>query len=150
MPTEVRTVIAINRPIADVFAYVTTPGHWPDWHPSSLGVSGATDHSLAVGEEVTEQFLVAGRRGSLTWRVIQREEPRAWAIAGQVGAQGSGTVSYTLEPEGTGTRFTRVFRYEVNGPLFAVVNLLLYQRRVTAESAEALRRLKRQLEARAS
>src|SRR5215469_7414461 len=102
MPSAIRTVIWINRAASDVFTYVTTPGHWPEWHPSSLGVSGATDHSLQMGEEVTEQFLVAGRRGSLTWRVIEREEPRAWAIAGQVGAQGSGTVAYTLEPEGSG------------------------------------------------
>jgi hypothetical protein len=150
MSTEIRTVIWINRSATDVFAYVTTPGHWPDWHPSSLGVSGATDHSLNVGEEVTEQFLVAGRHGSLTWRVIEREAPRAWAIAGQVGAQGSGTVAYTLEPEGSGVRFTRVFTYGGNGPLFVVFNRLFYQRRVAAESSEALRRLKQQLEAGAS
>ena len=146
MPTTVRSVITINRPVADVFEYVTTPGHWPDWHPSSLGVSGATDHSLMVGEEVTEEFRVAGRRGSLTWRVTQRDAPRSWTISGSLGAQGSGTVAYTLTPEGAGTRFERVFTYDVSGALFAIVNRLAYNRRVTNESAEALRRLKRRLE----
>lgn len=150
MATEVRTVTSIARPVEEVFNYVTTPGHWPDWHPSSLGVTGATDHSLAVGEEVTEEFQVAGRRGKLTWRVTERDVPRAWAISGRVGAQGSGTVAYLLAPEGTGTLFTRVFTYEGNGPLFAIVNGLFYNRRVVAESAEALRRLKRRLEAGAS
>ena len=146
MPTEVRTVISIARPVEDVFTYVTTPGHWPGWHPSSLGVTGATDHSLAVGEEVTEEFLVAGRRGKLTWRVVERDAPRAWAISGKVGAAGSGTVAYTLAPEGTGTRFTRVFTYQGNGLAFALFDRLFYNRRVTAESAEALRRLKQRLE----
>lgn len=146
MPTEVRSVISIARPPETVFAYVTTPGHWPEWHPSSLGVSGATDHSLAVGEEVTEEFRVAGRRGSLTWRVTRRDEPNAWEISGSPGVGGSGTVAYTLTPEGAGTHFVRVFTYDVKGPLFAIINALAYRRRVTAESAEALRRLKLRLE----
>ncbi|MGH2505449.1 MAG: SRPBCC family protein [Ktedonobacterales bacterium] len=146
MPTEVRSVITINRPPTEVFDLVTTPGHWPDWHPSSLGVSGATDHSLVVDEEVTEEFLVAGRRGSLTWRVTQRDAPRSWAISGSLQGRGAGTVAYALTPEGMGTRFERVFTYEVKGLLFALVNRLAYHRRVVAESAEALRRLKRRLE----
>lgn len=132
--------------MADVFEYVTTPGHWPEWHPSSLGVSGATDHSLALDEEVTEEFRVAGRRGRLTWRVIERDAPRSWAISGSLQGRGSGTVAYTLAPDGTGTRFTRVFTYNVPGLLFALLDRLAYHRRVTAESTEALRRLKRRLE----
>jgi uncharacterized protein YndB with AHSA1/START domain len=146
MATEVRTVITINRPVEDVFNYVTTPGHWPDWHPSSLGVTGATDHSLDVGEEVTEAFRVAGRRGSLTWRVIQRDAPRAWTINGSPGRGGTGTVAYTLTPEGAGTHFVRVFTYDAPGLLFAIFNGLAYRSRVSAESAEALRRLKQRLE----
>ena len=150
MSSEVRTVISINRAMDAIFTYVTTPGHWPDWHPSSLGVSGATDHSLIVGEEVTEEFRVAGRRGRVTWRVTQREAPRAWTITAHLAGAGSGTVAYTLTPEGTGARFERVFTYEVKGPLFAIINRLVYHRRVTAESAEALRRLKLRLESGAS
>jgi uncharacterized protein YndB with AHSA1/START domain len=146
MTSEVRTVATINQAVEDVFDYVTTPGHWPDWHPSSLGVSGATDHSLEVGEEVIEEFRVAGRRGRVTWRVTQRAAPRAWTIVANLAGVGSGTVSYTLTPAGTGTSFERVFTYEVRSLLFATLNRLAYQRRVTAESAEALRRLKIQLE----
>src|SRR5437867_6277649 len=48
--TQIATSIQIARPRDEVFAFVTTPGNWPKWHPSSLGVRGATDHSLAVGE----------------------------------------------------------------------------------------------------
>lgn len=147
MATEVRTAAAINRAPDDVFTYVTTPGHWPDWHLSSLGVSGATDHSLAVGEEVTEEFRVAGRRGRVTWRVTRRDAPRAWAIVADLQGAGTGSVAYTLTPEGTGTRFERIFTYEVRGPLFAILDRLVYHRRVNAESAEAVRRLKARLDA---
>ena len=50
--TRVYNTIWIRAPIERVFDYVTTPGNWPVWHPSSLGVSGATDHSLDPGERI--------------------------------------------------------------------------------------------------
>jgi uncharacterized protein YndB with AHSA1/START domain len=52
--SRIYTSATIRWPVEVVFDYITTPGHWPEWHPSSLGVSGATDHSLAVGEQVPQ------------------------------------------------------------------------------------------------
>ena len=54
--TRIYTVVHIRQPPERVFEFVITPGHWPTWHPSSLRVSGATDHSLELGEQVTEEF----------------------------------------------------------------------------------------------
>ena len=136
----------IARSPEEVFSYVTTPGHWPEWHPSSLGVTGATDHSLAVGEEVTESFLVAGRRGSAHWTVHEREEPRRWVIFGQVEGGGTGTITYTLTPQDGGTAFEREFSYKMNNLLLALLDTLVLRRRIDAESTEALRRLTERLE----
>jgi uncharacterized protein YndB with AHSA1/START domain len=144
--SRIVTRASIQRPPADVFAYVTTPGHWPEWHPSSLGVTGATDHSLLVGEEVMESFLVAGRRGSAHWTVREREEPRRWVIFGQVDGGGVGTITYTLTSQDGATFFEREFTYEMNNPLLALLDQLVLRRRIEAESAEALRRLKQHLE----
>lgn len=104
--TRIYTAIQIERPVAEVFAFVTTPANWPQWHPSSLGVSAGADHSLQVGEQVTEAFLVAGRRGKVVWRVTEREEPRRWVIAGEiVGRNNGGVISYQLSAKGGGTFF---------------------------------------------
>ncbi len=62
--TRVNKTIHVGTSVERAFDYVTTPGNWPAWHPSSLKVSGATDHSLKPGEQVTEEFYVAGRRAS--------------------------------------------------------------------------------------
>ncbi|MDQ3285419.1 MAG: hypothetical protein M3P92_06920 [Actinomycetota bacterium] len=63
-----------------IFDYMTTLGNCPEWHPSSLGVGGATDHSLEPGEKVTEEYRVAGRLGRAVWTVRERVASRRWVI----------------------------------------------------------------------
>jgi uncharacterized protein YndB with AHSA1/START domain len=144
---RVTTETDIRRPIQAVFDFVTTPANWPQWHPSSLGVSGATDHALAVGERVTEEYLVAGQRGRTEWLVTEREPPHRWVIATVTEeTHTEGRVTYTLTATETGTHFIREFAYTaataVPEPAATVI-----RRQVEAESAEALRRLTALLEA---
>jgi uncharacterized protein YndB with AHSA1/START domain len=147
--TRIYTTTRIHTPIDTVFDYVTTPGNWPAWHPSSLGVGGATDHSLEPGEQVTEEFQVAGRRGRVVWTVRERVAPRRWVIDGRVEG-GGGTITYTVTPHADGTTFEREFVYTMSNPLMTLLGRLVLRRRVEAESAEALRRLKDQLERKAA
>ena len=144
--SRVYKTILIDVPIEKVFDYVTTPANWPKWHPSSLGVSGKTDRSLEPGEKVAEDYRVAGRRGRVVWTVREREAPRRWVIEGQVESGGGGTLTYALTPYDGGTSFERDFVYTMPNPLVALLDRLVLRRRVEAESAEALRRLKRMLE----
>ena len=144
--TRIVSEADISRPPAEVFAYVTTPGHWPDWHPSSLAVHGAVDHSLAVGETVEEDFSVAGRTGRVTWRVTAREPDRYWRIAGSIGGREAGTVSYTLAPAAGGTHFVREFEYGAPNLLFALFNRWRIRQQIEEESQTAVQRLKQRLE----
>lgn len=144
--TRIVSVVDIARSPPEVFAYVTTPGHWPEWHPSSLAVSGAVDHPLQIGESVIEDFQVAGRRGRVTWRVIAREPDRLWRIAGNIEGRESGAVSYSLTSTATGTHFVREFEYRTPNLLFALLNRLSLRSRIEAESAQAVRQLKERLE----
>ena len=144
--TTIKTEATIRRPVAEVFDYVTTPAHWLQWHPSSVALHGATDHSLGVDEEVTEDFRVAGRSGSVIWRVIAREAPTRWAIAGKVAGGGSGTITYTLSQTPAGTAFRREFIYAMPNWFAALLDRLFIRRRIAAESAEALGRLQQALE----
>ncbi len=146
--TYIYTTIQIQTPIERVFDYVTTPGNWPRWHPSCLGVSGATDHSLEPGKQVTEEFRVAGWRGRVVWTVREREAPRRWVIEGQAEGGGDGAITYTLASHDGGTTFEREVVYTMPNPLLALLDRLLLRRRVEAESAEALGRLKDVLEER--
>jgi len=146
--TRIYKTIRIRAPIERVFDYVTTPGNWPAWHPSSLGVSGATDHSLEPGERMTEEFRVAGRRGRVVWTVQERVAPYRWVIDGRVEGGGGRRITYTLTPHEGGTTFEREFVYTMSNPLMTLLDRLVLRRRVEAESTEALRRLKDVLERR--
>lgn len=148
-PTRIQNSTLIQRAPSEVYSYVTTPGYWPRWHPSSLGVSGATDHPLLVGEQVSEQFIVAGHQGTVVWTVVQRQAPLRWAISGKIEGGGSGKVSYRLTQVEGGTRFEREFEYARPNLLFALADMFSLRAKVTAESAEALRRLKAVLEGQA-
>lgn len=144
--TQIHSEVAIQRSPADVFEYVSTPANWPAWHPSSLSVQGATDHSLQVGEQVTEVFRVAGREGVIVWTVADRRAPSFWRIDGEIEGRQAGTVTYTLTPSGTGTRFERDFVYQAPTLLFSILNWAALRNRIDAESREAVTRLKARLE----
>lgn len=143
---RIHSSIVIARAPGDVYAYVTTPANWPRWHPSSLAVMGATDHPLRIGEQVSEDFLVAGYAGRVLWTVTRRDVPTAWTINGKIEDGGSGQVSYHLTPTSEGTLFERDFDYARPNLLFVLADTFKLHRLIDAESAEALRRLKAALE----
>ena len=145
--TRIYTAIQIQKPANLVFDYVTTARNWTTWHPSSLSVSGAIDRPGQVGDQVTEQFLVAGNRGTVVWTVRERDTPRRWVIEGIIAGRGTGgTVVYALSAKNGGTFFEREFTYPTPNLFFALLDALIIRRRVQAESEQALRQLKRNLE----
>ena len=144
--TTVRNAVVIFRTSDRVFEYVTTPGNWPKWHPASKGVSGATDHSLATGEKVTEDFVVAGRAGRVVWTVVKRDSPCEWIIEGDIDGRNAGLIRYSLTPVDEGTRFERELIYPSPNLLFAMLNRISIRSRVEQESDQAVRNLKRVLE----
>jgi uncharacterized protein YndB with AHSA1/START domain len=146
LSTSIVTVLPIARPREAVFDYVTTPVHWPAWHPSSLSVTGAIDHPLGLGEQTTEEFRVAGRRGHVVWTVVERKRPEKWTIDGVIAGRPAGTVSYALTPDADGTQFERTFTYRSPTLWFALLNAVLLRAKIQAESDEAVERLKDVLE----
>jgi uncharacterized protein YndB with AHSA1/START domain len=144
--TRICSSIQIRQPIEQVFDFITTPANWPQWHPASLSVGGNADHSLLPGEAVTENISVAGRRGQVTWLVRERSVPHRWVIDGTGKNGGVATITYTVTRDTAGTNFERELVYTMPNALLAVLDWLIIRSRMKADSAEALRRLKRLLE----
>ncbi len=145
-PVRIESEVNISRTPQEVFDFVTTPGNWPKWHPSSLAVSGATDHPLQVGEQATEDYLVAGRRGRAVWTVIEREAPWRWKIEGHGQEGGDAWIVYTLTEQAGTTRFKREMSYRMPNLLAAMLDPLLTRKAIVTESAVAVQQLKQVLE----
>jgi uncharacterized protein YndB with AHSA1/START domain len=144
--TRICNSIQIRQPIEQVFDFITTPANWPQWHPASVSVGGNADHSLLLGEEVTENISVAGHRGQVTWLVRERSKPHRWIIDGTGKDGGRATITYTLTPHPDRTTFNRELVYTMPNTLLAVLDWLIIRSRMKANSEEALRRLKLRLE----
>lgn len=144
--TRVVSVALMRRAPSTVFDFVTTPVHWPVWHPSSSSVHGEIDHSLEVGEQVIEEFRVAGRRGRVVWTVSVSTYPEKWSIDGVIDGRPAGTVTYVLTPQGNGTRFVREFTYRISSLWFALLDWIVLKTTIQSESDVAATRLKRMLE----
>jgi uncharacterized protein YndB with AHSA1/START domain len=136
--------VTIRCPIRTVFDYITTPANWPAWHPASRAVTGSADHSLLIGEQVTEEFVAGGRQGSCVWQVTQREAPHLWKIT-TVTPQVQAEITYRLTAQDENTVFVRELTYATSGLWLRILDFLLMQRRMTRESHLALERLKERL-----
>jgi uncharacterized protein YndB with AHSA1/START domain len=140
------TTTHIRRPPQQVFEFVTTPANWPLWHPSSVAVRGAVDHSLQAGEQVTEDYVVAGQPGTAIWTVRESSAPHHWLLDGVAANGNRATITYTVQPHDEGTAFERVLALTWLQTALPEPALEELRRQVEAESAEALGRLKVLLE----
>ena len=139
--TRVVNGALLPSPPEAVFAFVTTGANWVRWHPSSVAVRGQAAEPGVLGDKIEEDFLVAGRTGTVVWTVTEFSPPRRWVIDGViVGRDVGGRVEYDLDTAGPHTRFERQFSYQVPWR-YILADRLVVRRRVVRESAEAVRRL---------
>ena len=145
--TRIVDGVDIGAPPERVYAYVTAPVNWPRWHPQSRAVSGTIDRTPQPGEQTIEDFEIAGRKGRATWTSVAVDPPRRWEFAGHGEGGGGARIVYTLTPTSGGTHFQRELVYRGPNLAFAIVNALQVRAVMDADSAEAVRRLKRSIEA---
>ena len=100
---------------AQVWAVLVDAGHWPDWDSGVSGVSG----ELAEHQKVTIRSEVApGRAFPVT--VTTFEPPSRLVLTGGMPlGLFTGVRTYTLAPEGGGTRFH--LREEYTGRLLSMM-----------------------------
>ena len=144
--SHVVSTIRIHREMADVFDFFTTPKNWPRWHPASISVAGATDHSLASGEEVTEEFRTGNGKGRTVWRVTAREAPHLWRIENTPAGDARFTITYSLRQDERDTVFERDMQYQFNRLWLRVLDPLFIRCRMEQELQQALSNAKEILE----
>jgi len=111
---DVSASITIDRPVEDVFAYVTDVTNDPAWHKDILEATKTSEGPIGVGTVWHARFKPSMGISEGDMRVVSFEPNRLQVMKGDIGPMHP-TVTYQLEPSNGGTKFTRHVQISVSG-----------------------------------
>jgi uncharacterized membrane protein len=82
---EFETSVQIERPIEEVFAYVSDPRNFPVWNSAVEAVEPTSPSTDEVGATYTMERSLPGGRAMNRLEVVGRERPHEFAVRASVG-----------------------------------------------------------------
>jgi uncharacterized membrane protein len=109
-------IITINRPIEEVFAYVSDVKNGPDWQPALVEIRRITEGPLGVGTQYSGARKFMGRKVE---SVIQYTtyEPNKKVVFKSISGSSPIVQTVLFEPSAGGTRITSRLEMETSGLL---------------------------------
>jgi carbon monoxide dehydrogenase subunit G len=138
---EKSTVVA--APAEKIFAFISEPTNLPEIWPSLIDVHDITP-SANGGSDFRWTYKMAGMRFEGASTVVEFAPPQRASVTTQGGI--SSTTTWTLEPEGDGTRVTFHAELTVPGRLLGRLAEPLVMRENSKEAEVILANLKARLE----
>jgi uncharacterized protein YndB with AHSA1/START domain len=142
---RLETWVVINRPINEVWAFLSDPFNVPRWRGSRLAVQVTSPGPVGVGSTLQHRIAVFGLETRLTHTVTEWDAPHTLAWAVRFPGVDSASERYSLEATADGTKVTRVYEGEPRGMLKLLSPIVgaLIRRQADAQN----QKLKRLLEA---
>jgi uncharacterized protein YndB with AHSA1/START domain len=112
------STVTINRPVEDVFGYVSEPKNEPTWHNDVVEVRTTSEGPVELGARLGWTVRFAGLE-DYTIEVTELEPNRLLRITTREG-RGHPTLTHRFEPVDDGTRYTRRVEIQPEG-LFRVL-----------------------------
>ncbi|MFQ5858009.1 MAG: SRPBCC family protein [Anaerolineae bacterium] len=106
--------VVINRPVEEVFAFVTNPENERLWRSILLEWEQTSDGPMGVGTTIREVEQFLGRRIEETYEVTEYEPNRKFALK-SISGPTPNKVSQTLESVQGGTKHTLLIEAELGG-----------------------------------
>jgi len=106
--------VTINRPVEEVFAYVTDTSNDPAWHTDILEARKTSEEPIGMGTKWHARFEPFMGISEGDMEVVAFEANRMEALRGVMGPT-EPTLTYLFEPTDGGTRFTRRVQIKVSG-----------------------------------
>lgn len=120
---NVETSIIINRPIEEVFAFVTDIRNSSLWDSGLVDIQQTPQSPLGMGTRITEVRKFLGRKMETNSEVVEYEPPTKYTRKG-TGGPFPITGSLTFEPTAEGTKLTWIFKMQPGG-FFALAEPLI-------------------------
>ncbi len=138
--------VIINRPVADVFAFVMNPANEPLINPSTLVYEQLNEGPIGVGSTIRIVNSFLGRQVESTFEVAEYELNRKRVMKSLSGPYPY-EVANLFEAVDDGTRFTAKFQADIGG-FFRLAEPIV-NRMVDRQSDAVMANLKDLLEAKA-
>ena len=138
--------IVIDRPVADVFAYMDDVHREREWQPNLREAEQTPPGPTAVGTQKRYVSDFMGKRVENTYEVVELEAGRRVVYKTTRGSSIDATSEVRCEPVGGGTRVTMFVQGKPAGVLRFVPKKVM-EKVYQAELAASLDRLKARLEA---
>jgi uncharacterized protein YndB with AHSA1/START domain len=106
--------VTIDRPVVEVFAYVTDTSNDPAWHTDILEARKTSEGPIGSGTTWHLRFKPAMGVSEGDTEVVTFEANRMEVMRGVMGPM-QPTLTYLFEPTDGGTRFTRRVQIKVSG-----------------------------------
>lgn len=106
--------ITIDRPVEEVFGYVTDVTNDPAWHTDVLGAEQTSEGPVGLGTMWHARFKPSMGISEGDMEVVGFEPNRTYVMRGDIGPMHP-TLTYRLEPSNGGTKFTRRVQITVSG-----------------------------------
>lgn len=149
MQEQIRNVIDVAVTPEKMYAYVTQPWLWHEWHPNSKSAQAKVD-VLREGDCFDEVIELAPLsplpiklKKHTCYQVLIAKPERHWQVEGAMDG-GSIKIDYKFRESTKGVLFTRTLSYETKG-IHRLLGPLL-KPRMRRMSVKALMQLKRKLE----
>ncbi len=111
---RIEASVVINRPIEEVFAFVTDFEKAPQWMSELVEAKQTSEGPVGVGTTISAVASPLGRRIESTQEVVEYEPNAKYAIKSTSGPVASKD-GYTFEAVAGGTKITRVAEAEMSG-----------------------------------
>jgi ligand-binding SRPBCC domain-containing protein len=138
--------IEINKPLEEVFSYVSDVGNFPEWTAHTLDVLKDTSDPPQQGDEFTLVIKSVGRRFETPYERTSYEPNRQYTDRALGGPIPNQQWIFTFQEVAGGTHLTRAVEAEGSG--FLKLLEPLQKRAVQRQLRKDLQTLKDQLEAR--
>jgi uncharacterized membrane protein len=139
---NVEASTVINRPIAEVFAFVANFENHPRWETNFQEVKRVSPDPIGVGTIYQCVLKVPGQRVVSAFEITEYDPNRSIAFRGDKPAQAKPVGRITFEPAGNGTKVTLLPRPELGG-IFKLLEPLMagYIKRNNADHLRTLKHL---------
>jgi uncharacterized protein YndB with AHSA1/START domain len=122
---DVANTITIERPIEELFEYVSTPENDPTWVSASIRNQRTSPGPMRVGITIEEDVKIFGHTSRDTWEVTEYEPPSVIAYRATSDLLSGGVVRLRCEPVEGGTRLTHAVEYEPRGIYYKTIAPLM-------------------------